>query len=140
MEAQAKAQWLCCTTIFQIIMTCLLVGKLEHDYPRPADGSVGYSAFWILFPVLLLACLILCCCSVLICATGDPNAMGENRPADGDEEFGEQDAQETGGAPEIFMAPPSTTPAPAPITPDIEAPAPAPMVAPVEEEDMNDLD
>eukprot|EP00977_Amphora_coffeiformis_P011518 scaffold2767_cov177-Amphora_coffeaeformis.AAC.92 len=143
-EAQAKAQWLCCSTIFQIIMTCLLVGKLEHDYPRPADGSVGYSAFWILFPILLLACLILCCCSVLICATGDPNAMGEHIPSDGDEEQGEQqDGQQTGGAPEIFMAPPSTTPMPVPATPDIEAPAPAPTViapAPIEEEDMNELD
>lgn len=140
MEAQAKAQWLCCSTCFQMIVVCLTVGKLEQDYPRPADDSVGYSTFWILFPVLLLTGIILCCCSVLICYMGDPNAAYEpsNHDATGEDNENSQNQNES-GASQIYVAQPSTTPV-HPVVPDIEAPAPAPVTQVQKAEDMNELD
>ena len=145
-EAQRKASGICCTTLFQMLMVCLLVGKLEHDYPRPADGSVGYSAFWIIFPLLLLSGLTLCVCSCLIFVTGDPEAIYGNggpgaAPAN-DVEAGDNPAENTGEQ-VIFMAPPSSTPMPEPIKPHVEAPAPAanvPPAVPEEQEDMDELD
>lgn len=141
-EAQAKAQWLCCSTCFQMIVVCLIVGKLEQDYPRPVDGSVGYSTFWILFPVFLLAGIVLCCCSILICYMGDPNmAFEPSNHDDDDAGTDENGEQESGRMPEVLITqvpPPTTTTAvPLPAKPDIEAPPPA--VAPPAE-DMDELD
>jgi hypothetical protein len=138
MEAQAKAQWLCCSTCFQLIMVCLVVGKLEQDYPRPTDGSVGFSAFWIFFPVFLLAGVILCCCSVLVLQGGDVPADESGAEDDGDENGDENAADGSPMEVDIFQAaavsPPSmTTSNP---TADVEAPAPAPAAM----DDWNELD
>lgn len=145
MAAQSKASWICCTTLFQMLMVCLVVGKLEHDYPRPADGSVGYSAFWIIFPLLLLSGIILCCCSCMIFFTGDPEAIyghgtGAASATNGETTEEGEKPTENGGAPDIYMAPPSTTPAPAPPKPNIETPEPSAKVPPPVQEEAEGMD
>lgn len=143
MKAQAKAQGLCCTTLFQILMGCLIVGKLEQDYPRPADGSVGYSAYWIIFPILLFAGIILCCCTIMIFASADPDALHQDGGSgvSGDESQREQEeSHNSGGTPGIVVPPPPTL---ADIEADVEAPAPAPpepVAVPTDEDDLNELD
>jgi hypothetical protein len=79
MEARAKGQWQCCVAVFQLIVLCLAVGKLQDDY-RPEQGgddpfSTGYNAFWILFPVFLLAGILVCCCSCLIYSAGSASGL-----------------------------------------------------------------
>lgn len=69
MEKQAKAQSTCCLVCFQLLIVCLIVGKLEQDYEN-YDGDAGYNAFWILFPIFLIAGILLCCCSCLIYGAG----------------------------------------------------------------------
>jgi hypothetical protein len=69
MEAQAKSQANCCSAVFQLIMLCLLVGKLQRDYM--SGSNPGYNAFWILFPVFLIFGCVLCTCACLIYTAGE---------------------------------------------------------------------
>jgi DnaJ domain len=64
MEKEAKALSACCFALFQLMIVCLIVGKLQVDYQQP-DPS-GYNAFWVLFPIFLVVGLVLCCCACLI--------------------------------------------------------------------------
>jgi hypothetical protein len=72
-ESAAFAAISCCMSCFQIMMLCLIVGKLEQAYDvddeddKP-DSENGYNAFWILFPVFVVAGLILLCCACCIYA------------------------------------------------------------------------
>jgi DnaJ domain/Transmembrane Fragile-X-F protein len=67
-EAQAKAGSNICTAIFQLMLLCLIVGKLDQDVPK--DDAVGYNALWILFPCFIFAGIGLCCCACLIYGAG----------------------------------------------------------------------
>lgn len=75
LEARAKAQSACCMSSFVLIIICLIVGKLEQNYPS-AENPVnppqtpGYNAFWVLFPIFVVMGSILCCCSCLIYGAG----------------------------------------------------------------------
>lgn len=71
MEAQAKSQANCCSATFQLMMLCLLVGKLQRDYMRGENEKPGYNAFWILFPVFLVFGCALCTCACLIYSAGE---------------------------------------------------------------------
>jgi hypothetical protein len=62
MEQQTKAALTCCTSVFQLIILCCIVGKLQ----AASDGESGYNAFIILVPVFCLVGILLCCCSCLI--------------------------------------------------------------------------
>ena len=75
MEAQAKAQAECCGGLFQIMLLCLLVGKLEQDYERAPNESTGYSAFWIIFPVFVVFGCVLCSCACIIYGAGESQGM-----------------------------------------------------------------
>jgi len=70
MEAQTKAQANLCGLSFQLIMACLIVGKLEAALggtpDEEEDSDVGYSAMWILFPLFFISGCILCCCACMI--------------------------------------------------------------------------
>lgn len=80
MDKQAKAQSTCCFVSFQLIMVCLVVGKLDEDYE--ADGQIGYNSFWILFPVFFIAGLILFCCSYVIYRAGSEDIDESSKPSD----------------------------------------------------------
>mmetsp|Transcript_10096 Transcript_10096/g.21401 ORF Transcript_10096/g.21401 Transcript_10096/m.21401 type:complete len:649 (-) Transcript_10096:1146-3092(-) len=43
----------CCSQCFLLVIVCLIVAKLQNPE--------AYSAFWIIFPLLLIAGLVLCC-------------------------------------------------------------------------------
>mmetsp|Transcript_32662 Transcript_32662/g.49226 ORF Transcript_32662/g.49226 Transcript_32662/m.49226 type:complete len:668 (+) Transcript_32662:41-2044(+) len=68
MEEQQKGCSSVCTALFQLTIMCLIVGKLEVDYP--ADDSWGFNAIWIIFPFLLIAGCLLCCWACLIYGAG----------------------------------------------------------------------
>lgn len=68
LEKQTKAQSTCCLVSFQLIIVCLVAGKLDQDYET--DGDIGYNAFWILFPIFFIAGLVFICCSCLIYGAG----------------------------------------------------------------------
>jgi len=71
MEEQAKSQADCCSAIFQLMMLCLLVGKLQRDYMRGENEKPGYNAFWILFPIFLVFGCAFCTCACLIYTAGE---------------------------------------------------------------------
>jgi len=64
-EAQSKAIASFCSIIFQTIIAVLFVVKLNRSYANEdeivVDGGSSYSAFWILFPIFLIAGIIVCC-------------------------------------------------------------------------------
>lgn len=150
MNAQAKAQGRCCLALFHLTMLCLLVGKLEEDFDIPDESDtdeVGYSSFWILFPIFLIAGIVVCCCSCLIyMANGSEleSALGDAPPpgADG------TTAANTSAAPQGFSSstdPSSATSTPivlSPPEPTTESKAPAEPVSPMKEtaEAENDKD
>ena len=72
-EAQARAQATCCSSVFYLITICLIVGKLEDSY----DGDEGFNAFWVLFPTFLIAGLLVCCFCCLVYSTPDVAKMEE---------------------------------------------------------------
>jgi hypothetical protein len=82
-ESTAFATISCCISCFQIMMLCLIVGKLEQAYDvddeddKP-DGEDGYNAFWILFPVFVVAGLFLLCCACCIYAKVPENEHDDN--------------------------------------------------------------
>lgn len=55
-----------CVIIFQIIMLCLVVAKIESSYDSMDPNDVGFNVFWILFPFFLFFGCALCCCAMLI--------------------------------------------------------------------------
>jgi hypothetical protein len=118
MERQAKAQSMCCSTTFILILVCLVVGKLEKSYPNSdlsESSSTGYSAFWILFPVFVVMGIILCCCSCLIYCAGESSLdslVEKAKHGDGDEEDdNEQTPTDEAAATTIAMPAPDASPA-----------------------------
>lgn len=75
-EAQSKAIASFCGIIFQTIMAVLFVVKLNQAYSNeeeivPDDDGSSYSAFWILFPIFLIAGITVCCFFCAICCARD---------------------------------------------------------------------
>jgi DnaJ domain len=69
MQEKLNALSSCCLLSFQLLLLCLVVAKLEHD----SDGdTTAFNAFWVLFPILVLAGLVLLCCSACIYAKNPP--------------------------------------------------------------------
>ncbi len=82
-EAQSKAIASFCNIIFQAIIASLFVAKLNKVYAerddQTMDGTNSYSAFWILFPLLLVAGCTICCCSCAIfCAADIDNVISSD--------------------------------------------------------------
>jgi hypothetical protein len=69
MQEQAKALSECVSLTIQLIILCLIVGKVDQSYGSEGPNDVGYSAFWILFPFFLFFGIICCCCTLLIYGT-----------------------------------------------------------------------
>jgi DnaJ domain len=69
MQEKLNAMSSCCLLSFQLLLLCLVVAKLEHD--SDVDNT-GFNAFWVLFPILVLAGLVLLCCSTCIYAKNPP--------------------------------------------------------------------
>jgi hypothetical protein len=76
MRKQAKAGTSCCFVCFEILILCLIVGKLEIAFDDDAD-NVGYNTFWILFPFLLIFGVLCCCCACLIYGAGASGELDE---------------------------------------------------------------
>ena len=99
MEKQAKAQGACCLASFQLIIVCLIVGKLQEDYGQ--EVLTGYSSFWILFPVFLVLGVVLCCCCCLIYGAGGDSSLDslvERAKKHGDDKGEEEAVDEEEGA------------------------------------------
>lgn len=92
-EAQARAQADCCSISWQLMLICLIVGKLDQVYE--GDGA-GYNAIWILFPVLVVAGCMLACCACLVYGAGESSGLDGivNRVASTKEEDQETPAEE----------------------------------------------
>ncbi len=99
LEKQAKAHSTCCFVSFQLIMVCLVVGKLDED--DEADGDISYNSFWILFPIFLIVGLLLLCCSCLIYGAGS-----EGVHAGGSVPNNDESGKEENESPTIFVPPP----------------------------------
>lgn len=97
MEAQAKSQANCCSALFQLMMLCLLVGKLQQDYMRGENEAPGYNAFWILFPVFLVFGCALCTCACLIYTAGESEGFDHlvERATHNDDGHDEESVEET---------------------------------------------
>ncbi len=103
-EAQSKAIASFCNIIFQTIIAVLFVVKLNRAYdatrdaqiPIIVDGGSSFSAFWILFPIFLIAGCTICCFFCAICCARDIDKamMSEDREDDAD---GEDDNAEANG-------------------------------------------
>lgn len=133
-ERQAKAQGDCCFVTLQLIIITMVVAKLEDAY----DGDPGWNAFWILFPVLLIAGILFCCCSCLIYSAGAVEGMDElvERAKSRDEEqppAREEDIY-------VTMMPPSVPAAEAPIVDKQNSGPPAPELPSAVDTAMEDLD
>ena len=74
-EEQSKAIGSFCNIIFQTIMAALFVVKLNRTVTNEDDIVIddgnSYSAFWILFPIFLVAGIIVCCFFCAICCARD---------------------------------------------------------------------
>mmetsp|Transcript_25069 Transcript_25069/g.52737 ORF Transcript_25069/g.52737 Transcript_25069/m.52737 type:complete len:723 (-) Transcript_25069:627-2795(-) len=86
-EAQSKAIASFCNIIFQAIIASLFVAKLNEVYAERQDeimdGTNSYSAFWILFPLLLVAgCTISCCACAIFCAADIDNVISSDENQD----------------------------------------------------------
>jgi hypothetical protein len=101
-EKRAKAMAGCCWSSLQITIMCLIVGLLEAEY----EGGDGYNAFWILFPIFLIAGLLLCCCSLMIYGKAPDLSAHEKHQEDGKGDEVAEGQQE--GEP-IVIPPASTT-------------------------------
>jgi hypothetical protein len=105
LEKQAKAHSTCCLVSFQLIMVCLVVGKLDEDYE--ADGDISYNSFWILFPIFLIVGLLLLCCSCLIYGAGSEGAhAGGAKPNNVESGNADTSGKEENKSPTIFVPPP----------------------------------
>jgi len=94
LERQAKAQSSCCWASFQLIIVCLIVGKLEQDFDSD-DLDPGYNAFWILFPIFLVMGVLLCCCCCLVYGAG-PTGFDDMVDRAGHERDGEEEHPPSG--------------------------------------------
>ena len=69
----------CCSQSFLLLIICLLVAKLQNPDV--------YAAMWIIFPILLIAGMILCClCCMIFCVSEDIpdfDAMGAGQSPSG---------------------------------------------------------
>ncbi len=117
-QERAKSCTEACLLIFQIIILCLVVAKIEKNYDSVDPTDVGFNVFWILFPFFLFFGCILCCCAVLIFGAapedlqdevGEAELDPENPPINNDDENGgvattlqeeEDDVAETPNEPE----------------------------------------
>jgi len=78
-KERSRSFFECCIIIFQIIVLCVIVVKIEKNYNEvnPPD-DIGFNIFWILFPFFLFFGLICCCCTLLIYGASQENPEGEN--------------------------------------------------------------
>lgn len=106
MEKQAKAHSTCCLVSFQLTMLCLVIGKIDNDYE--ADGDISYNTFWILFPIFLIAGLILICCSCIIYGARGEGVLSSIGKPEPNKENGGADASGNGDdeSPNVFVPPP----------------------------------
>jgi len=104
MEQQAKAQCSCCWSSFQLMVICLIVGKLEQDYSSSSDPEdPGYSAFWVLFPIFIVMGILMCCCCCLVYGAGvsgldDLVERAEHRREDDNDEEQQQEGMGSAAA------------------------------------------
>ncbi|VEU40429.1 unnamed protein product [Pseudo-nitzschia multistriata] len=75
-----------CGIVFQIIILCLVVAKIEQSYDGADPDDTGFSVFWILFPFFLIFGLTGCCCAMLIFGAEPDTLGGETNEAEGDPE------------------------------------------------------
>merc|ERR1712238_613141 len=78
MKEKSRFFFECCIIIFQIIVLCMIVVKIEKNYNevnQPDD--TGFNIFWILFPFLLFFGLICGCCTLLIYGASQENQEDE---------------------------------------------------------------
>ncbi|KAI2496781.1 hypothetical protein MHU86_17715 [Fragilaria crotonensis] len=68
-DATFRAAGRVCFLLYQLMMVCLVVGKLQQDVPND-DNNVGYNALWILFPVFFMTGCVFCCWACLIYCSG----------------------------------------------------------------------
>ncbi|GAX09687.1 hypothetical protein FisN_19Lh154 [Fistulifera solaris] len=105
LEKQAKAHSTCCLVSFQLVMVCLVVGKLDEDYET--DGDISYNSFWILFPIFLIVGLLLLCCSCLIYSAGLEGAHVSGSVPNNDESGNaDTSGKKENENPIIFVPPP----------------------------------
>jgi len=97
-EAQSKAIASFCNIIFKTIISVLFVVKLNRAYVDAneivVDGGSSYSSFWILFPIFLIAGVIVCCFFCAICCARDIDKAMSYETGEGTNE----DSNETDGA------------------------------------------
>jgi len=115
LEARAKAQWACCMSSFVLIILCLIVGKLEQNYPSAENPvnppeTAGFNAFWVLFPIFVVMGSILCCCSCLIYGAGGSSLddLVDKAKSHGEEGSPSQEEQQQSST--IVIPMPSETP------------------------------
>mmetsp|Transcript_20731 Transcript_20731/g.43969 ORF Transcript_20731/g.43969 Transcript_20731/m.43969 type:complete len:608 (-) Transcript_20731:1995-3818(-) len=67
-QERAKSCSESCSIIFQLIILCLVVAKIEksYEYLYGYDDDTGFNVFWILFPFFLIFGCVGCCCALLI--------------------------------------------------------------------------
>lgn len=95
-EAQSKAIASFCNIIFQTIIAVLFVVKLNRAYADKdeivVDGGSSYSAFWILFPIFLIAGVTVCCFFCAICCARDiDKAMSDESGGGANEDSNQTD-------------------------------------------------
>ena len=119
MEAQMRAQMDVCAQLFQLMMLCLIVGKLEDSFPT-AGG--GYNAVWILFPVFVLSGVLLCSCACLVFGAGqaglDNLVERVNTADDTNENYDDEEAQASPAPPTTNVATTTDAPPTAPNNPN----------------------
>jgi hypothetical protein len=67
-QEQAKAFLDCVSLSIQLIILCLVVGKVDQSYGSEDPSDIGFSTFWILFPFFLFFGFVCCCCTLIIYA------------------------------------------------------------------------
>ena len=121
----------CCSQSFLLLIICLLVAKLQNPDV--------YAAMWIIFPILLIAGMILCClCCMIFCVSEDiPDfdamgaaAAGPSSSAYSDPEVGNANVAPSGGneqsANVVYIPPPPSQQQSTPETSGAEAQEPKP--------------
>jgi hypothetical protein len=75
-----------CVLIFQIILLCLVVAKIDKNFDSADPNDVGFNVFWIIFPFFLFFGLTLCCCAILIFGAAPEQPLRETDPVEYDPE------------------------------------------------------
>jgi DnaJ domain len=88
MQQQAKASSEWCNITFQLILTCLVVAKIQKNWENSNPEDVGFSVFWILFPFFLFFGFICCCCALLVygASPGSASDLQEGETNDGEKQ------------------------------------------------------